>query len=110
MSAAYLIMYEGRPHEPEEWLRYYRDTHLPLVWAFPRLRAVDLHIGRDEGEFFLVTRLRFDSLADLRRAINSEQRARTRSDMEEHILPAFEGRVHHQVSEIEEVGPSSQVG
>ncbi|MGH9053409.1 MAG: EthD family reductase [Acidimicrobiia bacterium] len=104
MSAAYLVIYEGRPHRPEEWLRYYRDVHVPLVWQLPGLRGVELHVGRDGGDVFMVTRLRFDSLDELRRAITSAPRVRTREDMEVHLLPSFEGRVRHQVTEVIEVG------
>ena len=49
MSAAYLVIYEGRPEDPEAFLKYYVEKHAPLVWAFPRIRRVEIQRGVDGG-------------------------------------------------------------
>lgn len=106
MTAAYLVIYEGAPREDAEgWLDYYLLEHVPLLWGFPDLRRVDVHVGHDEGDVFLMTRLLFDDLDRLRAAITSPQRLVARRDMDENILPGFEGRVRHQVTEVHTLVP-----
>jgi len=98
MSAAYLVIYEGRPEDPEAFLKYYTEKHVPLVWAFPRIRRVEIERGVDGGDFFLITRLSFDSLEDLRVAIASPERQRAREDMEN--FPPFRGTVRRQAVDV----------
>lgn len=98
MSAAYLVLYEGRPSDPDAFLRYYVEQHVPLVWKFPGIRDVAIELGHDGGDFFMVVRLVFDDLPTLRTAITSAARERARADMQDHF-PPFEGRVRHQVTE-----------
>jgi len=98
MSFAYLVIYEGRPQNPGAFLKYYLEHHLPIVWTFPKIRKVEVQRGVDEGEVFMIARFTFDTLEDLRIAINSEQRARARRDMEN--FPAFTGKIHRQAVEI----------
>lgn len=104
MKAAYLVMYRGEPEDPEAFLDYYLHRHVPLVWEFPGIRDVQLLLGRDGGEHFLITRLLFDDLEALRAAITSPQRARARADMKG--FPAFRGTVHWQVVEVMDTRPS----
>jgi hypothetical protein len=40
MSAAILVVYDGRPDEPERFLQYYLDVHVPLVWRYGGQREV----------------------------------------------------------------------
>ena len=104
MSAAYLVMYEGRPEDPEAFLRYYVEKHVPLVWAFPKIRAIEVQRGVEKGEggdFFLIARLVFDSVEDLLAAIHSKERAIARADMSN--FPAFNGVVRRQIVEILEM-------
>jgi uncharacterized protein (TIGR02118 family) len=100
MSAAYLIIYEGRPEDPEAFLKYYMEKHVPLVWAFPGIRRIEIQRGVD-GDFFLITRLTFDSIEDLRIAITSRERERAREDMKH--FPTFQGTVRRQAVEVQEV-------
>jgi uncharacterized protein (TIGR02118 family) len=102
VSAAYLVLYEGRPTDPDAFLRYYVKEHVPLLWAFPGMRDVRIDVGRDAGDFFMVVRMLFDDLETLRAAITSEERERARTDMNENF-PEFVGRVRHQAVEIAEV-------
>lgn len=104
MSVAYLVMYEGKPEDPEAFLRYYVEKHVPLVWAFPKIRAIEVQRGLDGGEgnaFFLIARLVFDSVEDLLSAVHSRERAVAREDMKN--FPAFEGVVRREVVEILEM-------
>ena len=104
MSAAYLVMYEGRPEDPEAFLKYYVEKHVPLVWAFPKIRAIEVQRGVQAGEggdFFLIARLVFDTVEDLLKAIHSEERAIARADMNH--FPPFKGVVRRQIVEILEM-------
>ncbi|MGH8874669.1 MAG: EthD family reductase [Acidimicrobiia bacterium] len=107
MNAAYLVVYQGRPKDPQAFLAYYIERHVPLVWQLPEIRGIELHVGSDEGDIFLMTRLLFDNLDHLRAAISSDQRRVTRRDLEENLLPNFEGTVRHQVTEVRVMEPST---
>ncbi len=101
MSFAYLVIYKGQPENPDAFLRYYIDRHIPIVWTFPKIQAIQIHRDVDGGEFFMITRLIFDNLEDLRAAITSEQRECARTDMQN--FPPFCGNVHRQTVEILEM-------
>ena len=101
MSYAYLVIYEGKPDHPEEFFRYYTECHVPIVWTFPKIRCVEVERGVDGGDFFMIARLTFDSLEDLRVAIVSPERERARADMA-NLLP-FKGAVRRQTVEILEI-------
>ncbi len=98
MSFANLVIYKGKPQDPEAFLKYYLEHHVPLVWAFPRIRKIEVERGIDDSDIFLIARLIFDSLEDLRAAMTSEARDRARRDMQN--FPPFEGTVLRQVVEI----------
>lgn len=97
MTAAYLILYEGEPADAEAFFDYYVEQHVPLLWRFPRIRGIDVMRHADDGDFFLVTRLLFDNVDDLRAAVTSDHRDTTKADMEN--FPAFSGTVRWQVCE-----------
>jgi uncharacterized protein (TIGR02118 family) len=98
MSVAFLVIYEGRPEDPDAFLQYYIEKHVPMVWAFPKIRRVEIERGVDGGDFFMIARLTFDTIEDLRVAIHSKERERARADMKN--FPAFEGKVRRQAVEI----------
>lgn len=100
MGVAYLVIYEGKPEDPEEFLRYYMEKHIPIVWTFPNIRRIEIEKGVDGGDFFMLARLSFDSIEDLREAINSPQRERARADMDN--FPPFKGAVRRQAVQIME--------
>ena len=102
MSYAYLVIYEVQPEDPEAFLQYYIEKHLPIVWTFPKIRRVEIERGVDGGDFFMIARFTFDTLEDLRIAIASRERQRARADMLN--FPAYHGRVRRQAVEILEVG------
>lgn len=101
MSVAYLVIYEGQPENPDAFLRYYMEKHVPIVWTFPKIRSIEIERGVDGGDFFMITRLTFDTIEDLRVAINSEERERARADMKN--FPPFKGTVRRQAVEIMEL-------
>ena len=98
MSVAFLVIYEGQPEDPEAFLRYYVEKHVPLVWKFPKIRRIEIEQGVDGGDFFMIARLTFDSIEDFRVAISSEERERARADMQN--FPPFKGIVRRQAVEI----------
>ncbi len=100
MSAAVLVIYDGTPEDPERFLRYYIDVHLRLVWAFPRIRGVQIE-RTVEGDVFMIARFLFDHAADARAALESPERAIARADRAN--FPAFAGTVRHQIVEVLEV-------
>ena len=98
MSVAFLVIYEGQPEDLDAFLQYYIDKHVPIVWTFPKIRRIELERGIDGGDFFMITRLTFDTIEDLRVAINSTERERARVDMKN--FPPFDGTVRRQAVEI----------
>jgi uncharacterized protein (TIGR02118 family) len=98
MSVAFLVIYEGQPEDPDAFLQYYIDKHVPIVWTFPKIRRIEMERGVDGGDFFMITRLTFDTIEDLRVAINSTERERARDDMKN--FPLFDGTVRRQAVEI----------
>lgn len=101
MGFAYLVIYEGEPEDPVEFLRYYIEKHIPLLWRFPNIRRVEVERGVEGGDFFMITRLSFDALEDLLTAISSEERGVARADMEN--FSPFRGTVRRQAVEIMEI-------
>ena len=106
-AAAYLVLYEGAPEDPDAFLSYYLEHHVPLLREFPRIRGIDVGLGEDGGDFFMIVRLLFDDLDDLRAAITSPERERARKDREERF-PPFNGRVRHQT--VVSVAPAAVAG
>ena len=100
MPAAVLVVYDGRPDNPERFLRYYFDIHVPLVWRFPKIRAVQVEHVID-GDIFMIARFLFDCAADAHAALNSPERAVARADRDK--FPSFKGSVRHQIVEVVEM-------
>jgi len=100
MSAAVLVIYDGKAEDPAQFLRYYIEQHVPIVWTFPRIRQVQIE-RVEQGDVFMIARFLFDSVADARAALQSPERERARADRAN--FPAFTGTVRHQVVEVIEV-------
>ena len=108
MSVSYFVRYDISARDPQGFLRYYRENHVPILARWPGMRRVVLHTNlstRDAfpvegGKTFLLAQLEFESRADLDAALASPQRAEARRDFEQ--FPAYEGKVVHQAMAQEE--------
>ena len=111
MSASYFVRYEGVAANREEFVRYYRDQHVPILAQFPAIRGIVLHSPVEwhdsfpvqPDRFMLLAQMIFDSQDDLDRALQSEARAAARSDFGN--FPPFKGAVFHQAAASEQVFP-----
>ena len=100
MPAAILVVYDGRPDDPEQFLRYYLDVHLPLVWKFPKIRAIQIERVVD-GDMFMIARFLFDTPEDAKAALTSPERAVARADRDK--FPPFKGTTRHQIIDVIEI-------
>ena len=102
MSVSYFVRYDVTTQDAAEFVRYYREVHVPLVAGWPGLKGIVLHTPVDWNDPFAITRgtsvllvqLEFDSAAALRKALFSPERAKARLDFQN--FPAFAGTVTHQ--------------
>ena len=109
MSVSYFVRYEGSAENPEEFLRYYREHHAPILARFPGIRRIVVHSPvewRDKfpvkpDRFQLLAQMIFDSREDLQRALQSEARAEAREDFAR--FPRFDGAVYHQATMSEDL-------
>ena len=85
-----MIIYESEPEDPKPFFDYFVSMHMPLLRGFPRIRAFKVMRGDGQGDLFLIGRLSFNTVDDLRAAISGEYRAVTRSDMDN--FPAYTAR------------------
>ena len=107
MTVSYFVRYEVEAGD--EFVRYYKDNHVPILARWPGMRRVILHrpvrwsdpCPVNRAASFLVAQLEFDSQADLDRALQSPERMEARRDFEK--FPPFEGKVFHQAMASEEV-------
>jgi uncharacterized protein (TIGR02118 family) len=107
VSVSYFVRYEGEASE--EFLRYYREHHVPILARWPGMRRVVLHtvlpfkdrFEVSQGKASLLAQLEFETRADLDAALASAQRAEARRDFEK--FPSFGGQVFHQAMASEEV-------
>jgi uncharacterized protein (TIGR02118 family) len=81
-----IVALHKKPADPEEYLRYYRDVHTPLVRALPGVQ--EIRFGRvtampDGGDppYFLTSEVYFSSQADLELAAASPEMERCLSDV-----------------------------
>jgi uncharacterized protein (TIGR02118 family) len=109
MSVSYFVRYEGRAESPEAFLAHYREWHVPILANLPGIRRIILHtpvVWHDPfpvnpDPFVLLAQMIFDTVGDLNRALASGARAIARVDFEG--FPHFDGVVHHQAAESQEV-------
>jgi uncharacterized protein (TIGR02118 family) len=107
MTVSYFVRYEVEA--PDEFIRHYRDRHVPILARWPGMRRILLHTNLkvqdpfqvDRGKAFLVAQLEFESQADLDHALASPERAEARRDSQ--AFPPHEGKVFHQAMAQEEV-------
>lgn len=108
MTVSYFVRYEGRAENPEAFLSYYREQHVPVLARFPGLRRIVLHtpitcldpFPVKPDRFALVVQMIFDTQEGLDAALQSEARALARADFGN--FPPFHGSVYHQAAVSEE--------
>jgi len=109
MSASYFVRYEGQAENVEEFLRYYREQHAPILARLPGIRGIVLHspvawhdpYPVKPDRFMMLAQMIFDSAEDLDRALQSDARAEARGDLAH--FPRFEGKVYHQAVVSEQI-------
>ncbi len=101
MSFAYVVQYRGRCEDPDAFVDYYVNHHVPIVWTFPKVRRIEVDREIDGEEFFMSARMTFDTLDDLRAALESPQREAAREDMAN--FPHFEGENPRHIVEVLDV-------
>ncbi len=108
MSVAYLVIYEGKPDDPDAFVDYYINHHLPIIWTWPKIRSVEVDLsaeGKDAmanpSDVFMIARFTFDTMADLNAALSSPERLLAREDS--YNFPAFQGTISHQAVRVIDV-------
>jgi uncharacterized protein (TIGR02118 family) len=104
MSVSYLVMYRGRARNAGEFVRRYRDVHVPILKTWPGVQDVTLHLPVswvdpkpvEASGLALMCQMTFPDLGALNAALRSEARALAREDFER--FPPFEGEVLHQAA------------
>ena len=92
-----MIIYEIELEDPKPFFDYFVSMHMPLLWGFPGIRAFKVMRGDGEDDVFLIGRLIFNTVDDLRAPISGGYRAVTRSDMDN--FSAYPGTVRWAVAE-----------
>lgn len=105
MSVAYLVIYEGNPKDPDAFIDYYINHHLPIIWTWPRIRSIEVDLSAEGGDalanptdVFMIARFIFDTIDDLQTALASPERVLAREDS--HNFPPFQGKMCHQAVRI----------
>jgi uncharacterized protein (TIGR02118 family) len=104
-----IVSLHGRPSDPAEFDRYYRDVHTPLVQRIPGVR--NIRFGRvvgtnDDGPppYYLVSEVYFDDAASLESARGTPEMAAALAD-----VPNFaSGGVTIMLCEYEDHAPIEQ--
>jgi len=109
VSISYFVRYDIAVSDLDQFLRRYREVHVPLVTCWPGLLAMTLHTPLDwkdsapvnQGKAVLLAQLVFHDHESLQRAFASPERAAAREDFKRFMT--FEGTVIHQAMATEEV-------
>lgn len=102
MAVSYFVFYRGQARNPGEFVRRYREVHVPILSAWPGIGEIALHTPADWSDaervnpagFGLVCQMSFADQQSLGEALNSEARRQARADFKK--FPAFDGEVWHQ--------------
>ena len=74
--AAHLIALYAPPEDPAAFELHYLNVHTPIVRRYPKLRGLQVTrvdgVGGRPPAYYLMTRMVFDSRADLDAALTSE--------------------------------------
>jgi len=84
MAARILVLYK-QPSDVSAFDKYYFETHVPLARKVPRLRSMKFNAGPTMAMAgrapHLIAELEFDSMADLRAAMESPEGLTTAADL-----------------------------
>jgi len=84
MAARILVLYK-QPSNPTAFDKYYFETHVPIARKVPRLRSMKFNAGPPMAMAgtapHLIAELEFDSLGDLRSAMESPEGLTTAADL-----------------------------
>jgi len=64
-DVSYFVRYEGQAENQEEFVRYYRERHAPILARFPGIRSIVLHQPAEWHDRFPVNPDRFSLLAQM---------------------------------------------
>ena len=82
------------PQDPAEFDRYYETTHVEIAKKMPGLRSIELSkgpvISPTGGTYHRVGTLRFDSMADLQKAVESPEGQATAADLPKFATGGFQ--------------------
>ena len=101
-----IVSLHGRPSDPTEFDRYYRDVHTPLVQRIPGVRNIRFGrvVGTNDDEpppYYLVSEVYFDDAASLEAARGTPEMAAALAD-----VPNFaSGGVTIMLCEYEDFAP-----
>jgi uncharacterized protein (TIGR02118 family) len=101
-----IISLHGQPVDPQEYERYYRDVHIPIVRRIPGVR--NIRFGRvvqtadgSSPPYYLVSDVYFDNMDALKEALSSPEMEEAMAD-----VPNFaSGGVTIMFGESEDVSP-----
>lgn len=96
MSVALEIIYDGTAENLDAFMDYYIKHHMEIVKTFPKIKAIEVD-KVVEGDMFVLARLIFDNMDDLKAASESPERKKAMEDMVN--FPPYEGKVRRQVVE-----------
>jgi uncharacterized protein (TIGR02118 family) len=100
---AFCAYYEGKPNvSPEEFDKYIRDIHMPLVAKYPNLVQLRYLQGAEGAKYYLAFELFFNSWDEFEVAKVSEERARAVEDAVK-LDSMFDGEVTHVTYEMNEI-------
>ncbi len=97
----------GPPADPEEFDRYYRLVHTPIVQRIPGVRNIRFGhvvrtVGSESAPYYLVSDVYFDDMASLENALASPEMEQAIAD-----VPNFAtGGVTIMFCEYEDFGPA----
>jgi uncharacterized protein (TIGR02118 family) len=81
-----IVSLHGRPADPNEFDRYYRQTHMPLVQVIPGVRNIRFGkvVRTADGSpppYYLVSDVYFDDMGELEAALGSPEMAEAIGDV-----------------------------
>jgi uncharacterized protein (TIGR02118 family) len=106
-SMARIVALHQLPPEPEAWLKYYRDVHVPIVQKIPGVRNIRWGnvVRSSDGSpapCWLISDVYFDNMDALETALASPEMAEAFEDVSKFVLP---GNVKIMFCEAEDTPP-----